>query len=103
MSSIPFEAADAARQLGKHHQMASIDWKDLPFRVKDWKSFGGPVPEFASRVRDVEVEAVKELGSHTFFIGRTLREELYSDREYFYMVHGMYQAWRTAGAKRGRP
>jgi flavin reductase (DIM6/NTAB) family NADH-FMN oxidoreductase RutF len=103
LSSIPFEAADAARQLGKHHRMASIEWKDLPFPVKDWKGFGGPVPEFALRVREVEVEAVKELGSHTFFIGRTLREELYSDREYFYMVHGMYQAWRAADAERGRP
>jgi flavin reductase (DIM6/NTAB) family NADH-FMN oxidoreductase RutF len=103
LSSIPFEAADAARQLGKHHLMASIDWKDLPFPVKDWKSFGGPVPEFALRVREVEVEAVKELGSHTFFIGRTLLEDHYSNREYFYIVPECIRHGVRADAERGRP
>ena len=100
LSSIPFEEAGAARQLGKHHLKASIDWKDLPFPVKNWKSFGGPVPEFALRVREVKVEAVKELGSHTFFIGTTQQEEIYSDKANFYMVHGMYQQWRAAHAER---
>jgi flavin reductase (DIM6/NTAB) family NADH-FMN oxidoreductase RutF len=98
LSSIPFEEAGAVRQLGKHHLKATIDWKELPFRVKTWKSFGGPVPEFALRVREVRVETVKELGSHTFFVGRIVQEKTYAEGAQFYMVHGMYQRVRAAGA-----
>jgi flavin reductase (DIM6/NTAB) family NADH-FMN oxidoreductase RutF len=97
LSSIPFEKAGAVRQLGKQHLKASIDWKELPFRVKDWKAFGGPVPEFALRVREVRVETVKELGSDTFFVGRVLHEKTFTEGAQFYTVHGIYQRLRAAG------
>jgi flavin reductase (DIM6/NTAB) family NADH-FMN oxidoreductase RutF len=99
LSSVPFEKAEVARQLAHHHREVSIDWNRLPFRVKDSSRFGVPVPEFALRVRELEVEAVEELGSHTFFIARILHEEVYADNPNFFMIHGIYQKVRRPGVE----
>jgi flavin reductase (DIM6/NTAB) family NADH-FMN oxidoreductase RutF len=96
LSSIPFEKAYLARQLARHHLQASIDWDQLPFRVKASSRFGVPVPEFALRVRELEVQTVEELGSHTFFVARVLHEEIYADGPNFFMIHGIYQGVRMA-------
>jgi flavin reductase (DIM6/NTAB) family NADH-FMN oxidoreductase RutF len=103
LSSIPFETAEVARQLGKQHLLSSIDWSQLPFRVKGSSSFGIPVPEFALWVRELQVQAVVELGSHTFFVARVLQEEVYSDGPGFFMIHGIYQRVRAPSVERGRP
>jgi flavin reductase (DIM6/NTAB) family NADH-FMN oxidoreductase RutF len=102
LSSIPFEKAGVARQLGKHHLQSSIDWSQLPFRLKNSSRFGVPVPEFALRVRELEVQTVEELGSHTFFVGRILHEEIYADGPNFFMIHGIYQRVRATGTERVR-
>jgi flavin reductase (DIM6/NTAB) family NADH-FMN oxidoreductase RutF len=103
LSSIPFEKADLARQLARHHLQASIDWNQLPFHVKDSSGFGVPVPEFALRVRELEVQDVEELGSHTFFVARILHEEIYADGPAFFMIHGIYQRVRTASTENVSP
>jgi hypothetical protein len=95
LSSVPFEKADVARQLGKHHLQSAIDWKQLPFKVRSSARFGFPVPEFALRVKELEVEAVEELGSHTFFVARVLREEMYASGPNFFMIHGIYERVRS--------
>jgi flavin reductase (DIM6/NTAB) family NADH-FMN oxidoreductase RutF len=94
LSSVPFEKADMARQLAKHHLQVSIDWNRLPFRLKDSSRFGFPVPEFALRVREFEVQASEELGSHTFFVAKILQEKIYADEANFFMIHGIYQRVR---------
>jgi flavin reductase (DIM6/NTAB) family NADH-FMN oxidoreductase RutF len=103
LSSVPFEKAEVARQLGKHHLQSSIDWNRLPFHVKSSSRFGIPVPEFALRVRELEVQAVEELGSHTFFVARILQEEIYADGPNFFMIHGIYQRVRAPGMDCSRP
>lgn len=102
LSSVPFEKADVARLLGKHHLKSAIDWNQLPFGVKSSRCFGFPVPEFALRVKELEVETVKELGSHTFFVARVLQEEIYSAGPNFFMIHGIYQSVRSQVVARGQ-
>jgi flavin reductase (DIM6/NTAB) family NADH-FMN oxidoreductase RutF len=94
LSSIPFEQAGLARQLGKNHRRESLDWNQLPFATRASESFGIPVPCFALRVRELEIENVRKLGSHTLFVARLIREELTVDAPQFFMLHGTYQAWR---------
>jgi flavin reductase (DIM6/NTAB) family NADH-FMN oxidoreductase RutF len=96
LSGIPFEDASVARELGKNHRREAVDWNDLPFRVTPSAALGIPVPSFASRVREMEIEAVRQLGSHTLFVARIIRDERRSDSPQFFMIHGLYQAWRRS-------
>jgi flavin reductase (DIM6/NTAB) family NADH-FMN oxidoreductase RutF len=96
LSSIPFDQAALARQLGKNHRQEGVNWGDLPFPVTRSAALGIPVPAFASRVRELEVEAVRKLGSHTLFVARIIRDERWSDSPQFFMIHGLYQSWRRS-------
>jgi len=94
LSDLPFDQSDRARELRGNHKRESILWKDLPFPIRNSAAFGIPVPDFALRVRDMEIEAVRRLGSHTVFVARIVHEERCSDGLQFFMIHGIYQAWR---------
>ncbi|HEY7306422.1 MAG TPA: flavin reductase [Bryobacteraceae bacterium] len=94
LSSIPFEQAGLARQLGKNHRLERANWDELPFRTVSSSALGVPVPQFAVRVREMEIETVRKLGSHTLFLARMIRDERLADGLQFCMVHGIYQAWR---------
>lgn len=94
ISGIPFDQAALARQLGSNHRRAAVNWSDLPFRVTRSAALSIPVPAFASRVREMEIEAIRKLGSHTLFVARIIRDESWSDSPQFFMIHGLYQAWR---------
>jgi flavin reductase (DIM6/NTAB) family NADH-FMN oxidoreductase RutF len=96
LSSIPFDQAALARQLGKNHRQEAVNWGNLPFPVTRSAALGIPVPAFASRVREMEVEAVNKLGSHTLFVARIIRDERWSDSPQFFMIHGLYQSWRRS-------
>ena len=94
ISNVPFDQATLARQLGKNHMKDSIDMTELPFAARLSPEFGFPVPEFAVRVREMEIDFRQKLGSHTFFIARMVHDEQCSASLEFFYVHGMYQAWR---------
>jgi flavin reductase (DIM6/NTAB) family NADH-FMN oxidoreductase RutF len=96
LSSIPLEYAGVARQLGKNHRLESIDWSDLPFTAERSAALGFPIPPFAQRVREMKIEAVRKLGSHTLFFARMISDERLGDALQFYMIHGIYQAWRLS-------
>ncbi len=96
LSSIPMEHSEAARQLGKNHKQESISWNQLPFPTKPSTAFSIPVPCFASRVIEMQIETTRNLGSHTFFVARVIRDDRCSDGAQFFMVHGIYQSWRLA-------
>jgi flavin reductase (DIM6/NTAB) family NADH-FMN oxidoreductase RutF len=96
LSSIPFDQAALARQLGKNHRQEAVNWDELPFPVTRSAALAIPVPAFASRVREMEVEVVRELGSHTLFVARIIRDERWSDSPQFFMIHGLYQSWRRS-------
>jgi flavin reductase (DIM6/NTAB) family NADH-FMN oxidoreductase RutF len=94
LSSIPFEHAGLVRRLGKNHRLEFANWSELPFRTTPSAALGLPVPQFALRVREVEVEVVRRLGSHTLFFARLIRDERLSNGSQFCMIHGIYQARR---------
>jgi flavin reductase (DIM6/NTAB) family NADH-FMN oxidoreductase RutF len=96
LSSIPFDEAALARQLGKNHRQEAVNWGELPFPVTRSRTLGIPVPAFATRVRELEIEAVRKLGTHTLFVARIIRDERWSDSPQFFMIHGLYQSWRRS-------
>ena len=96
LSSIPMEHSEAARQLGKNHKQETISWNQLPFPTKPSTACSIPVPCFASRVIEMQIETTHNLGSHTFFVARVIQDERHSDGAQFFMVHGIYQSWRLA-------
>ena len=95
LSTIPMQQGDLGYKLGPNHAKKNgIDWNDLPFATKQSPNFGIPIPAFAFRVREMEVENARKLGSHIFFVGRVVRDERFSDGMEWCVVHGNYQAWR---------
>jgi flavin reductase (DIM6/NTAB) family NADH-FMN oxidoreductase RutF len=98
LSSIPAEQASVARQLGRNHRQESVDWNLLPFQTKRSPALGIPVPGFALRVREMQIEAVRKLGSHTLFVAHVIRDETWADNLQFFMVHGLYQRVRRPEA-----
>jgi flavin reductase (DIM6/NTAB) family NADH-FMN oxidoreductase RutF len=96
LSGIPMEHSEVARPLGKNHKRETISWNQLPFPTKPSSALSIPVPCFASRVIELQIESTHNLGSHTFFVARVIRDERYHDGAQFFMVHGIYQSWRLA-------
>lgn len=94
VSSIPFEHAEHVRNFGRHHHQSTVDFKELPFGLRPSSLLGIPVPDFALTVRELLVERVLPLGSHTFFIARIVNVQEYSKALEFYRIHGLYAAER---------
>jgi flavin reductase (DIM6/NTAB) family NADH-FMN oxidoreductase RutF len=94
LSSVPIQQGRLAHQLAINHTKKSIQWEDLPFRTTASATFGIPVPDFALRVREMEVETINRIGSHTFFIARVVEDKRISFGPELCAIHGFYQAWR---------
>jgi hypothetical protein len=89
------EQGDLGYKLGPNHSKKNgIDWSDLPFATRPSPKFSIPIPAFSFRVREIEVELARKLGSHIFFVGRVVGEERFAEGEEWCVVHGHYQAWR---------
>jgi flavin reductase (DIM6/NTAB) family NADH-FMN oxidoreductase RutF len=96
LSCIPVGQAGTAQQLGKNHKKESVAWGQLPFPTTPSTTLGIPVPCFASRVIELQLETTRNLGSHTLFVSRVVRDERRAAGEQYFMVHGIYQSWRLA-------
>jgi flavin reductase (DIM6/NTAB) family NADH-FMN oxidoreductase RutF len=95
LSTIPMQHGDLGYKLGPNHSKKNgIDWSDLPFATSPSPKFGIPIPAFAFRVREMEVELARTLGSHIFFVGRVVAEERFSEGVEWCVTHGHYQTWR---------
>ena len=94
LSNIPVDRAPLAYSLGRNHNRESIDLSQLPFTARCSKIWQLPVPDFALRVREVEVESTHNLGSHTLFVARVMHDEKCGDQPEFFLIHGMYDTWR---------
>lgn len=97
MSNVPVRHASSAYRLATNHTKASAEWDDLPFSTKPSPMFHFPVPEFALRVRELELEKVHRIGSHNFFVARILRDTVFSTEPSLCVIHGYYQTWRVGG------
>lgn len=94
LSSIPLEQTSLAYSFGKNHRKEWVDFNQLPFPTVRSTQLALPVPQFSLRVREMRVEATREIGSHTLFVARTMNDEHWGDGAESFMVHGIYQAWR---------
>jgi hypothetical protein len=99
LSSMPLSQGALAYRLAHNHTKKSIDWDKLPFATKMSTAFNIPVPDFAQRVKEVEIEAVHTMGSHSFFVARLIHDEKFSDDVGFCSIHGFYQYWRLRRLK----
>jgi hypothetical protein len=99
LCSIPVEQTALAFELGKNHKKTSVDWAQIPFAMTNSAAFGFPVPKFSLRVREMEIEEVRPVGSHKLFLARTIKDQRWADGLQMFQAHGFYQAWK----QRARP
>ena len=95
LSSVPIEHSSVAYGLGKNHNRECVVIDEIPFETTTSPDFGLPVPSFALRVREMKIELVRTVGSHTVFLAGTVSDHLLAQGMQFFMVHGFYQAWRS--------
>lgn len=103
LSSVPFEQTAVATKLGANHRKSSIDWKELPFPMMRPGTIDALVPSFALRAREMKVEAVHRLGSHTLFIARTIADEHFGDGPQLFNAHGTSKLWISSHTQRLTP
>lgn len=94
VSSVPSEQMPIAYELGKNHKRPNVDWTTLPFELTASTVFRLPVPNFALRVRELEVETAHRLGSHTFFLCRIVHDQSSAEGLQFFQAHVFYERWR---------
>ncbi|MGC1905433.1 MAG: hypothetical protein WA715_16550 [Candidatus Acidiferrum sp.] len=99
VSGIPTSRCPVAFRLVENHKKDSIDWAGLPFETSESAEFGIPVPRFATRVREMQIEKDFRLGSHVFFIARVISEDVRAEEEQACVVHGFYQFCRVRGER----
>jgi flavin reductase (DIM6/NTAB) family NADH-FMN oxidoreductase RutF len=94
LSSVPLEQTSVAYQLGRNHNKASIEADEIPFATTKSAAFGLPVPSFALRVREMQIESIQKLGSHRLFLAHAVEDRHLTEGLQLFFVHGFYQAWR---------
>ena len=94
LSVTPIEQAPIAFALAVNHNTYSMEFKNLPFPTRPSPHLGLAVPVFSPRVREMEIESVNKVGSHSLFVARTISDERFGHGPEFSVVHGFYQAWR---------
>lgn len=97
ISNVPVQHASLTYRMAMNHTRAFITWDDLPFSTIPSPMFQIPVPEFAMRVREMEVERVHRIGSHNFYVARILRDTVFSEEPSLCVIHGYYQVHRLRG------
>jgi flavin reductase (DIM6/NTAB) family NADH-FMN oxidoreductase RutF len=94
LSDIAATDVTIAYKLGNHHKQESVDWSSLPFGIARSTTFSLPVPLIALRVRELEVVHYETVGSHTFFICRTITDQRVRDAPQLCHTSGLYEHFR---------
>jgi flavin reductase (DIM6/NTAB) family NADH-FMN oxidoreductase RutF len=94
LSSVPAEKIPLAYQLGPNHNETSVSWSSVPFRLAVSSEFCLPIPDFALRVRELEVSEVRQIGSHVLMVCRVVADNAMADGLQFFQAHGFYEEWR---------
>jgi flavin reductase (DIM6/NTAB) family NADH-FMN oxidoreductase RutF len=87
-------------ELGKHHRKERMEWSALPFARRSSPALGLPVPEPARSIREVTVEHVDVVGSHTLFVTRIVTESHLAGGPVLHHISGLYHAYLV---RQGRP
>jgi flavin reductase (DIM6/NTAB) family NADH-FMN oxidoreductase RutF len=94
LSDIPMEQVQLAYALGKNHNRKSVDCGRMAFATIPSPSYQLPVPEFSVRVREMQIESVRNMGSHKLFLARVIADHRSSNGLQPHFIHGFYQTWR---------
>ena len=94
LSVTPIDQAPIAFALAVNHNVPSIEFCNLPFETRPSTQLRLPVPVFSPRVREMEIESVHRVGSHSLFVAKTMSDDRRARGSEFSVVHGFYQAWR---------
>jgi hypothetical protein len=94
LSDIPIEQTQLAYELGKNHNRRSADWSHIAFATTASPSFRLPVPQFSVRVREMQIETVRDMGSHKLFLACPVAEQRRADGLQLHFIHGFYRSWR---------
>jgi flavin reductase (DIM6/NTAB) family NADH-FMN oxidoreductase RutF len=94
LSNVPIEQKTLAYNLGKNHSRPPFSKDLIPFDTVTSALFGLPVPRFAMRVREMQIVAIRPMGSHRLFVCEILEDRAYSSGLHLFVIHGLYQAWR---------
>ncbi|MGH8212646.1 MAG: flavin reductase, partial [Rhodanobacteraceae bacterium] len=100
LSGMPAAMKAEIYKLGGHHKQLLGDWNTLPFPVRPSREFAIPVAAAALRVRELDILEIREIGSHTFFLGRAVSDEHMVDGTQLHHTAGFHQAYRR---RRGEP
>jgi flavin reductase (DIM6/NTAB) family NADH-FMN oxidoreductase RutF len=74
VSEVPYDHKSVIYQLGKHHKEA-LSEGELPFKIVNSEFFGFPIPEWASRYKEVRIVNSMNLGSHMLLWGEEANEK----------------------------
>jgi flavin reductase (DIM6/NTAB) family NADH-FMN oxidoreductase RutF len=99
LSNVPLSLCSVAFRLAINHTKDSIDWNQLSFPLTLSRNLLIPVPASAPRVREMKVDQVHKIGSHTLFIARIISDNWHRNQPQVHIVHGFYQHWRLRGDK----
>lgn len=94
LSTVPQNKSSIVRELGKNHHRDSISWDDVPFTLQHSNRLEVAFPEFAIRIWELQVLEALPLGSHTFFLAKTIRETTNMSGQEIHWIHGFYAAHR---------
>jgi flavin reductase (DIM6/NTAB) family NADH-FMN oxidoreductase RutF len=98
LSDIPMQHIKLACELGKNHNQTSVDLRHTGFSTRTSPSFALPVPQFSLRVREMQIETMRNVGSHKLFLARIIADQRFSDDLQPHFIHGFYQSWRQQAA-----
>ncbi|NII73963.1 flavin reductase (DIM6/NTAB) family NADH-FMN oxidoreductase RutF [Dyella sp. SG562] len=94
LSHVPAAMKGMVYKLAAHHRQPPQDWNGLPLPLRPSREFGIPVVAGALRIQELAIVHSQIIGSHTFFLARTISSE---DREEAAQLHhtaGFHQAYR---------
>jgi flavin reductase (DIM6/NTAB) family NADH-FMN oxidoreductase RutF len=93
MSSAPAARLEAVYALGRQHRQTTLDLSNVPLSVTRSPWLGLPALGSPALVRELLVEKVERVGSHTLFITRMEREAGSAELLQLAHVSGMYVEW----------
>jgi hypothetical protein len=90
VSEVPFNYKSIIYQLGKHHR-EPLSGTILPFETIPSETFGFPVPNWATRYKEIRIIKTLNLGSHMLLWGEEVHEKyLHESQGHLYHIHFLH-------------
>lgn len=94
LSGMPADMKPTVYKLSEHHKQPLQGWGSLPFPTRLSKQLGIPSVAAALRVCELTLLHNQEIGSHTFFLGRAVCDEIRAEGSQLHHTAGFHQVYR---------